>query len=172
MSDIRLQRPDYIPLLQSYGISTTLNNLTLYHPNIDRIKIALDEFCIDNNIMMSDFTTPEVEQLISDLHNAGYIDGNIYGGSNVSPITRASPPTATIQSGTQMWVSLENLERPFDVRFYVNNVLKTTAEITIDNSNASVSKSLTSLNAVSGDTIQICLVFDSVISWWTSAAVP
>ena len=170
---ITLERDDWIPLLEKAGVAAMLIDVARYLPTIDELRTDLNRFCIDNGIEMQGFSDTQIQQLVADLVGAGKLVGSkIAEGSNVPPIERAAAPTASIQGGTQAWVSLSGLERPFVVRWYVNGALKASQLIPEGNSDASVSKTLAVLGAGSGDTVQICRVVDGVVGWTTSAAVP
>jgi len=179
---ITLERDDWIPLLENAGVAVMLTDVARYLPTIDDLRTDLNRFCIDNGIEMQGFSPAQIQPLVADLVLAGKLVGSeIAEGSNVEGIERAAAPTASIQGGTQVWVSLSGLERPFDVRFYVNGVLKATTEIPAENTNASTSTALSVLGAEPGDVVQVCRVVPvivdeeevgHVVGWMTSAAVP
>jgi len=169
---ITLERDDWTPLLEKAGVAAMLTGVARYLPTIDELRPDLNRFCIDNGIEMQGFGDTQIQQLVADLVLAGKLVGSkIAGGSNVEGIERAAAPAAGI-SGTSVFAVIEGLERPFDVRFYLNGVLKVTNSIPVGNNNANSGTTTTALGAGSGDTVQICRVVGGVVGWMTSAAVP
>lgn len=174
MSFIRSQRDDYIPMLESYGIANLIEqDLTPYNAPMEAISFEIHKFIEINKLSLIDLTEAQIEQLYSDLANAGKLPKTLlFGGSNPTPKERPVAVGATGCSASDVWFSQyegaawdEATHHTGTFRFYKNGVLMATLTdyyIT----------SLASLAAVSGDTIQISQVKDGVAGWWTKVTVP
>lgn len=174
MSFVRSQRDDYIPMLESYGISNLIGQeLTPYNAPIEAISFEIHKFIEKNKLGLIDLTEAQIEQLYADLANAGKLPNTeLYGGSNPTPKVRSIPVGAVGCNSTNVWFSQyeaaawdESMHHTGTFRFYVNGNLKQTiadyflAEVAV-------------LEAVSGDTIQIAQVKDGVVGWWAKVPVP
>lgn len=161
MTDIRFTYDDLIPLLQCSGIAATLNTWLA--------RNAPEEILtwIISDTSGYDLTSGQLRQLIADLRDKGDLSqADISGDSLPDPITRLAAPTGVgVVAGGNIWCSAP--EGSYILRFYVNNVLKTTlADYYIT--------SLESIGAVTGDTVQLCFVstVDGTVGWWAPKAVP
>lgn len=169
-SNIRLALKHLIPLLEWHDVEIMLASLANYNPDIDRVLVAIDEFCIDHGLTLRNLTSKWAEQLIADLVAAGMITAaEITEGSSVPAITRAAAPSGVGITTENVWVTPPG--ESYVLWFFVNGVyVKTLTDYYIT--------SLASLGAVSGDVIQISSVVTNGVTgaievgWMTSAAVP
>jgi len=160
---IRLEKDDWIPLLEKAGVAATLTTVADYLPTIAELRTDLNRFCADHDVALRDFNDRQIQELVADLVTAGkLVSPRITGGSNVEGVERAPAPSGIGISGGNVWVTPPG--ESYTLRFYVNGELKATLTdyyIT----------SLESIGAESGDTVQVCQVVEGVVGWMTSAAV-
>lgn len=160
--NIRLTRDD-LPSLICDNDAAIAKILELCRKNCP-VDVMLWELCDITGI--DTLTWDEVKQVIADVQSVGKLpEVAISGDVLPEATTRAPPPTGlgcSIATGS-VWVSAPALE--FVMRFYRNGELMTV----IENYNFT---DLTTLNAVSDDVIQACLVVDGVPGWWARIVIP
>jgi len=161
---IRLEKDDWIPLLEKAGVAATLTTVAGYLPTITELRTDLNRFCADHDVALRDFNDRQIQELVADLVQAGkLVSPRITGGSNVAGVERAPAPTGIGISDGNVWVTPPG--ENYVLRFYVNGELKLTLT-------DYYLTSLASIGAGPGDTVQVCRVVDGVVGWWTAAAVP
>lgn len=173
MTNIRFTRDDLIPFLESQGVAAQLRKWLPRNP-----PPAVLQWIISDWAGIQELTIDQIKQLISDLTLTKKLEWAAMSGDQLpTPITRpAKPAGIAIAAGS---VSVTAPETPYELRFYVEGVLKKSGQI-----NSAV---LSELPAVAGNIIQVCRVAlvdvtdpetpqaiitpKGTIGWWTKITV-
>lgn len=158
--NIRIIRDDLVPLLAD-NTEILDRTVALCQKNcpIDVLLWELEDLSGLRNL-----TWDEVKQFISDSMNAGLMVGiDLSGDTMPTAISRAAAPSGIGCAGGNVWVTPPG--ETYSLRFYRNGEYKLSME------NYYIT-SLESLDAVSGDVVQICRVVGGVVGWWARIAVP
>ena len=157
MYDNRYSRDDIIPMLADDGIATTLAPWLRKNVSEEFLQELIQ---MEHGIIL---LTSQIKQTISDLISLGTLDGA--DPINLpSAINRPNAPSGLgCNSATgSVWISAPANE--FIIRFYCNGIQKTS----IENYNFT---DLNTLDATSGDIIQVCQLLDDVPGWWARISV-
>ena len=172
---IRLEDRAMIPKFELAGVATRLNSLENYNATIEDIRWELDKFSIEKRLGFSGLDDIQIQQMISDLQDAGKLRLTIRGGSNVLALPRPAALAGGI-SGDSVFATISGIERPFEVWIFLNGVRKVVNVIPEGNSPATAGTTKTAIGAVSGDVVSWARVVEvdgvTVVGWMASAAVP
>ena len=161
---IIIARDDLIPLMESYGMASILEDLAAQNASMEKAIAVIEWELSQSGIYLSDISESRIEHLVADLIEAGKLMGSeIALGSNVEATARAAAPSGIGVGNGNVWVTPPG--ESYALRFYVNGQLKTTL------TNYYITD-LASIGAVSGDTVQVAQVVGGVVGWWASKAVP
>ncbi len=144
MTNVRFTRDDLIPYLESQGVAAQLRKWLPRNP-----PPAVLQWIISDWAGIQELTIDQIKQLISDLTLTKKLEWAAMAGDQLpTPITRPAKPTGiSIAAGS---LSVNAPEAPYELRFYVDGVLKTSRQIN--------SATLTELGAAVGNVIQVCHV--------------
>lgn len=144
MTTIRFTRDDLIPFLESHGVAVQLRKWLPRNP-----PPAVLQWIISDWSGIQELTIDQIKQCISDLTLTKKLEWAAMSGDQLpAPITRpAKPAGIAIATGS---VSVTAPNAPYELRFYVEDVLKKSGQI-----NSAV---LSELPAVAGNVIQVCSV--------------
>ena len=170
MNEKRYTRDDLIPYLESQGVAAQFRKWLPRNPPDDIICWLISDWA---NIQQ--LTGGQIKQMIADLTLIKKLEWAAMAGDSLpSPITRPDKPAGiAIASGS---VSVTAPATPYQMRFYVDGVLKKSGQIN--------SATLTELGAVAGNVIQVCAVALSdvlngeivvtpagTVGWWAKITV-
>ena len=144
MTNVRFTRDDLIPYLESQGVAAQLRK---WLPR--NLPPAVLQWIISDWAGIQELTIDQIKQLISDLTLTKKLEWAAMSGDQLpTPTTRpAKPAGIAIANGS---VSVTAPEVPYELRFYVDGVLKKSGQIS--------SATLDELAAAVGDVIQVCHV--------------
>ena len=144
MTNVRFTRDDLIPWLESQGVAAQLRKWLPRNPSPDILQWIISDWA-----SIQELTINQIKQLISDLTLTKKLEWAAMSGDLLpSPITRpAKPAGIAIAAGS---VSVMAPDAPYELRFYVDGVLKKSGQIN--------SATIAELGAAVGNVIQVCHV--------------
>jgi hypothetical protein len=144
LTEKRFTRDDLIPFLESQGVAAQLRKWLPRNPPEEMLCWILSDW-----VGIQQLTSGQIKQLIADLTRTKKLEWAAMSGDSLpAPIARPDKPTGiVIATGS---VSVNAPTAPYQMRFYVDGVLKKSGEIN--------SATLVELGAIAGNVIQICRV--------------
>jgi len=157
--NVRVSRDDLVPLMVDDDL-VVAKVIELCHKNCP-IDVLIWEISDVSGI--DDLTWDELKQFIVDAKWRGLLsEVAICGDESPAAVIRSAAPSGLGIGAGNVWIT--PIGESYTIRWYVNGIYK----ITMTDYNTT---SLATLDAVSGDVIQVCQIVGDIVGWWARIVV-
>lgn len=155
---MKLIKPDYIPMLQDAGLDMTILSSFAHSIEMNELRMTVNSV-IDFSI--------EIEGLKQYLADRGDLGLTVVDGELPPAIVHADAPTGLGQDGSGIWFTKPD-DGTYTVRWYLNGALIVEREQDCVKDRSAMKAEL---GAEADDIVQVCVVVEGVVGWWSRITV-